>query len=935
MNGANPQQAGSNSPAPRLALLSIIAVLFLLSTARSISPATAHRPAPAQLTQSQATASYGRLPLSFEPNLGQAPGDFDFVARGSGYSLGLSSDRAILSLRQGRPADDAQPDATPALNTTIGLRLLGAATGLRAQPEQPLAGTMNYFTGNDRSAWHTGIPTFGQARYLGIYPGIDAVYYGNQGQLEYDFVLAPGADPSALRLGYEGIDDLSLDADGNLVLQAGDITLDEAKPSIYQVRDGQRLAVGGGYILLGDREAGFHIGEYDRELPLVIDPALVYSTYLGGSGNDEGNGIAVDASGGAYVTGFTTSTNFPTTAGAAQTSPGGGNSDVFVTKLNPAGTALIYSTYLGGSNNDQALGIAVDAAGNALTRSTNFPTSAGAFQATLAGSSDAFVTKLNPAGTALIYSTYLGGSGTDQGFGIAVDAAGNAYVTGNAASTNFPTTAGAFQTTFGGNIDAFIAKLNPPGTALLYSTYLGGSGQDGGTNIAVDAAGNAYVTGPTSSTNFPTTAGAFQATFGGSFDVFVTKLNPTGTGLVYSTYLGGSGSDQGFGIALDAAGNAYITGFTLSTNFPTTVGAFQTTFGGSFDAFVSKLNPTGSTLLYSTYLGGGSNDAGDRIAVDAAGSAYVTGYTTSTNFPTTAVSFQATLAGGEDAFVTKLNPSGTALDYSTYLGGGSNDEGHAIAIDGNDHAYVTGFADSTNFPTTAGVFQTTLGGGEDVFVTKLLTSFATSTATTTTTLTSLPIPSTGGQPVTFTATVTCSGSLPTGTVTFFDGGAPLGTVPLVAGSASFTTSNLALGSHAITAVYSGDGNCATSTSAVLTQVVNPPAPTPNPVPPSDAPLAPGYCAPAVNAPPPGVSCMPVPMTALQNAAAAITFCTSVYSGIATQQACIASLIPNVGGFISLFGGIVPPPKPAPRLPGRYCTNPDGSELWVAGGASCP
>jgi len=335
------------------------------------------------------------------------------------------------------------------------------------------------------------------------------------------------------------------------------------------------------------------------------------------------------------------------------------------------------------------------------------------------------VTKLNPTGSGLVYSTYLGGSGDDNGTSIGVDAAGNAYVMGGTSSTNFPTTAGAFQRTFGGGIsDAFVTKLNPAGSGLVYSTYLGGSGSEGGFGIAVDAGGNAYVTGHTGSTNFPTTTGAFQTSFGGGgFDAFVTKLNSTGSALVYSTYLGSSGTDNGNGIAVDAAGNAYVTGDTTSANFPTTTGAFQTTFRGGFDdAFVTKLNSTGSALVYSTYLGGSSTDNGTSIAVDAVGNAYVTGGTFSTNFPTTTGAFQTTLSGLEDAFVTKLNPLGTGLVYSTYLGGSGSDVGDGITVDAlpTPNAYVTGFTDSTNFPTTAGAFQTTLGGGEDAFVAKII-----------------------------------------------------------------------------------------------------------------------------------------------------------------------------------------------------------------------
>jgi hypothetical protein len=395
------------------------------------------------------------------------------------------------------------------------------------------------------------------------------------------------------------------------------------------------------------------------------------------------------------VTGYTFSTDFPTTPGAFQSTFPGGGINVFVTKLDPTGSAPLYSTYLGGNGEEEGIGIAVDSSSNAYvtgyTTSTNFPTTPGAFQATLGGGRDAFVTKFNPTGSApLVYSTYLGGNGDDQGYGIAVDASGSAYVTGYTFSTDFPTTPGAFQSTFpGGGINVFVTKLDPTGSAPLYSTYLGGSGDDTGRGIAVDSSGNAYVTGITTSTNFPTTPGAFQTTKSGcSFctNVFVMKLNPIGSApLVYSTYLGGSGNNQGYGIVVDTLGNAYVTGYTTSTNFPTTPGAFQTAYagGGLGNAFVTKLNPTGSApLVYSTYLGGNGDDQGYGIAVDTLGTAYVTGATRSTNFPTTPGAFQ-TAFGGKSyyAFVTKLNPTGSVLAYSTYLGGSGEDQSHDTALE--------------------------------------------------------------------------------------------------------------------------------------------------------------------------------------------------------------------------------------------------------------
>jgi len=405
-----------------------------------------------------------------------------------------------------------------------------------------------------------------------------------------------------------------------------------------------------------------------------------------------------------------------------------------VTKLHPTGSALVYSTYLGGSDSDLGLGIAVDSLGNAYVtgeaRSANFPTTSGAWQTASGGGDDAFVTKLNPTGSALVYSTYLGGNSSDRALGIALNTLGDAYVTGSTRSTNFPTTLGAFRTAFGGGQnDAFVTMLYRTGTTIGYSTYLGGNDEDVGRGIAVDYLGSAYVTGFTwASTNFPTTPGAFQtAVHPGGPDAFVTKLNPFGTALVYSTYLGGNDFDFALGIGLDTLGNAYVTGATTSTNFPTTPGAFQTAFGG-LDAFVTKLNPTGSALIYSTRLGGSQFEEGRGIAVDTFGNAYVTGATGSTNFPTTPGAFQTSSGGGGDAFVTKLNPTGSALVYSTYLGGRKDDDidnisrgvvAGGIALDSLGNAYVTGDTRSNNFPATPGAFQTRYGGSVDGFVAKI------------------------------------------------------------------------------------------------------------------------------------------------------------------------------------------------------------------------
>jgi hypothetical protein len=465
------------------------------------------------------------------------------------------------------------------------------------------------------------------------------------------------------------------------------------------------------------------VAGYDASRPLVIDPVLSYSTYLGGSDDDSGNGIAVDADGNAYVVGDTMSVDFPT-ANPLQPGFGGSNQNAFVAKLSADGSALVYATYLGGSGREEGHGIAADAEGNAYvageTASADFPT-AKPLQPALMGRSNAFVAKLSADGSALVYATYLGGSGTDEGDGIAVDADGNAYVAGMTSSLNFPTTPAAFQTLHGsGPRNGFVTKLTADGSALVYATYLGGSGRDEADAIAVDADGNAYVAGETSSLDFPTTPGAFQTTYsGGMSKAFVTKLNADGSGLIYSTYLGGSGEEEinGPGLAVDAAGNAYLTGITNSTDFPTANALQRAYGGGASDAFVAKLNADGSELIYSTYFGGSGTDEGVAIAVDASGNAYLTGNTTSLDFPT-ANPLQPANAGLTNAFVAKLTADGSALVYSTYLGGSYFDEGHGLAVDGDGNAYVTGKTSSPDFPT-ANPLQRTNAGCYDAFVAKI------------------------------------------------------------------------------------------------------------------------------------------------------------------------------------------------------------------------
>jgi hypothetical protein len=539
----------------------------IMLAAQSNTVALVNRPVPSKAssslsqpdpkTQGKILESYGKLPLSFEANRGQTDARVKFVSRSSGYTLFLTGDEAVFSLRGSKANGGAlpasprlRPTVVPIANAILRMKLVKTNPAAKATGEDELPGKSNYFIGSDPRKWHSNVTNYAKVKYEGIYSGIDLVYYGNQRQLEYDFIVAPGADPHRIQFDVRGAEKISRGEDGDLVARIGDGEVRWHKPAVYQEKGGIRQEVAAHYVIKDKNRAGFEVTDYDVRRPLFIDP-LIYSTYLGGNGGDEGYGIALDSSGNAYVTGATTSTNFPT--------------------MNP-------------------------------------------LQSSNAGGHDAFVAQLNPSGSALVYSTYLGGSGDDEGFGITVDSSGSVYVTGWTSSTDFPTMK-PLQPGFGGAEDAFVSELSPTGSALVYSTYLGGSGNDYGYGIAVDSSGDAYVIGTTDSTNFPT-MNPLQPVFGGIEDAFVSELSPTGSALVYSTYLGGNGADEGYSIALDSSGNTHVTGGTSSTNFPT-MNPLQRSNAGGHDAFVAQLNPSGSALVYSTYLGGSNQEWGYGIAVDA------------------------------------------------------------------------------------------------------------------------------------------------------------------------------------------------------------------------------------------------------------------------------------------------------------------------------
>ena len=602
-------------------------------------------------------ASYGALPLGFVPNAGQSDARVRYLAQ-SGRTSVFFTDRGATLVSGSR---------------VLRLPFRHANRKPRIVATRRSAAVVSYF-GKGRDARQTALPSFGAITYRGLWPGVTVTFRGTNGRLTYELRAAPGADPGKVELAWQGA----------------------AIPALE----------------LPAR----------RDQAVKVESAVEYSTLLGGADFDTGNDVAVDAQGSAYIAGQTFSTAFPTSAGAHDRLHNG-SGDVFVTKLDPAGSGIAYSTFLGGAEVDSGVGIAVDGQGSAyvtgVTTSAGFPTTASAFDKTYNGSFDGFVTRLNPAGTALEYSTFLGSADADEGNAIAVDAQRNAYVTGDTRSAGFPTTANVFDSTYNGSLDAFVTKLNASGSGLAYSTFLGASEAEDGFGIAVDAQGSAYVAGSTESPSFPTTANAFDRGFNGDLDVFATKLDAAGKTLGYSTLLGGADSDDGRAIAVDARGSAFVTGTTNSPAFPTTAGAFDTGHNGDDDAFVTQLDATGGGLAYSTFIGDSASDVANAIAVDGQGGAYITGVTDSPGFPTTAGAFDTSHNGGDDAFVTKLAPGGAALAYSTFAGSSLDESGFGVALDGPGNLYVAGGTASPGFPTSAGANDTTFNGNLDAFAMKL------------------------------------------------------------------------------------------------------------------------------------------------------------------------------------------------------------------------
>jgi hypothetical protein len=721
------------------------AVSFALAvscTLSSVPPAEAKTRLSRDAQESTGAApvrdAYGALPISFELNQGQTDHRVAFLARGPGYTLFLTPREAVFALR-GEHA------------TALRMEFVGANPEARIGGESRLPGVSNYFIGNDQSKWRRDVPTYARVRYEGVYPGVNLVYYGSPGaagtpdrSLEYDFEVAPGADPRQIALRFAGADGVAVE-DGDLTLRAGGGRLTMRRPVAYQEAEpGSRRSglpatakrpVRCEYRIDAEGRVGFDLGAYDRAKPLVIDPVIAYSTFLGGTGFDWALGIAVSPHGSAFVTGMTTSAEFPLGQQPQQFGPGGGY-DAFVAKLDAAGTTVLYSTYVGGTGDEDVYvpygygGIALNPVGEAfitgITQSSDFP-AMNAAQPTPGGSADAFVARLDASG-ALTYATYLGGVGWDAGKAIALDSAGGVYVTGYDGSPDDFPLANALQPAFGGGPhDAFVTKLDPsqpPNFQKVYSTHFGGSGGDTGWGIAVDDLKQVYVTGVTTSPNFPgVNASSIQPSLKGPADAFVVRLNAAGSAVDYATYLGGNvgpdpasavGEDYGYAVAVDSGRNAYVVGLTTSPDFPLK-NPVQDTYNGYGDSFVTEINDAGTALVYSTYRGGPGLDYATGVAVDILGSAYVSG-TSGGTFPITPNEPQCIDPG---AFVMKLAPAGSSVVYATCLSGLGKDAAFGIAVDPAGCAYVTGRTQSYNFPTTKPLQAAHAGGEYDAFVTKI------------------------------------------------------------------------------------------------------------------------------------------------------------------------------------------------------------------------
>lgn len=662
----------------------------------------------------QAKAALAGLPLHFEENRGQWKSGVRYAARGNGYTVALTGRGATLAVGGGRH---------------IEMTLEHANRNARVEPDGRLKLRTDYYLG-DRSHWHARIASYSRVRYGQIYPGIDLVYYGTQSQLEYDFVLSPGADPRAVRMKFDAASRLSLNPEGDLVINGGEGTVIEKRPVIYQQdpASSARAEVEGGYVLLGRNTVGLRLERYDPKRALVVDPVLAYSTYMGGAGADTINAIQTDNQGNLYVAG-STGTSDLVASNEAYNSANAGELDVFLAVVNNApGEAygVTYLTYIGGAGNDIPLALAVDSAQNmyvvGTTTSPGFPMTANAFDTVGASTyTDGFVLVLNPeisGSTGLIFSSFLGGTtGTESANGVAYDSSGNMYVVGSTQSTDWPVTANAYAGVIWGLQDAYIAQINPNNGTLMYASYMGGELVDDGRGIALDRNGLVYFACSSDSTMFPAAGYQYQPNLAGAFDVVVGVMDLTQVGvnsLLYTTYLGGAQNDMVRGLTLDSSGNIVVTGYTLSSDFPVTADAAQPTYAGNGDIFVSVLNYTNSKfVLYSTYLGGADGEVAYGVTTDPSGYIYVTGYTLSTDFPITAGTVQPAWGDGIDVFVAKIKPhvAGRAgIVWSTFLGGATINNGYSVVVGSDGRVYVGGYTGG-EFPTSGAAYQAAYQGG--------------------------------------------------------------------------------------------------------------------------------------------------------------------------------------------------------------------------------